>query len=123
MSEMELTADHLVIIGRGRLLADTPIASFIGANAHSDVLVRSPQADALAKLLSVRGATITAEVDQGLAVTGLGAPAIADLAAEHTIAVHELKPRHATLEQAYLDLTEASVDYRAGTSPSTGVAG
>jgi ABC-2 type transport system ATP-binding protein len=117
-----LTADHLVIIGRGRLLADTPIASFIGANAHSDVLVRSPQAALLAELLSGRGATVTSEVDQGLAVTGLGAPAIADLAAEHTIAVHELTPRHATLEQAYLDLTDANVDYRAGTSPSTGVA-
>jgi ABC-2 type transport system ATP-binding protein len=117
MSEMALTADHLIIIGRGRLLADTSVDRFVEASARSDVLVRSPQADALARLLSTHGATVTADGDHGLAVTGLDAPAIADLAAEHAIPVHELTPRHATLEQAYLDLTEASVDYPAGTAP------
>ncbi len=114
MSEMALTADHLIIIGRGRLLADTSVEDFIDANARADVLVRSPQADALITLLSGHGATITPDGDHGLAVTGVNAPTIADLAAEHAIPVHELTPRHATLEQAYLDLTEASVDYPAG---------
>jgi ABC-2 type transport system ATP-binding protein len=114
MSEMALTADHLIIIGRGRLLADTSVEDFIAANARADVLVRSPQADALTTLLTSHGATITPDGDHGLAVTGLDAPTIADLAAEHAIPVHELTPRHATLEQAYLDLTEASVDYPAG---------
>jgi ABC-2 type transport system ATP-binding protein len=114
MSEMALTADHLIIIGRGRLLADTPIDRFVQDNARSDVLVGSPQADALAHLLAAHHAEVTAEGEQRLAVSGLDAPAIADLAAEHTIPVYELTPRHATLEQAYLDLTEASVDYRAG---------
>lgn len=114
MSEMALTADHLIIIGRGQLLADTSVEDFIEANARSDVLVRSPQADALSALLTSRGATITADADHGLAVIGLDAPTIADLAAEHALPVHELTPRHATLEQAYLDLTHASVDYRAG---------
>jgi ABC-2 type transport system ATP-binding protein len=114
MSEMALTADHLIIIGRGRLLADTSVEDFIEANASADVLVRSPQADALTTLLVSRGAAITQDGDHGLAVTGLDAPTIADLAAEHAIPVHELTPRHATLEQAYLDLTEASVDYPAG---------
>ncbi|WP_375489540.1 ABC transporter ATP-binding protein [uncultured Mycobacterium sp.] len=116
MSEMALTADHLVIIGRGRLLADTSVERFIESNARSDVLVRSPQIAALTTLLTSHGATVTADGDHGLAVTGLDAPTIADLAAEHTIPVHELTPRHATLEQAYLDLTEASVDYPAGAS-------
>jgi ABC-2 type transport system ATP-binding protein len=116
MSEMALTADHLIIIGRGRLLADTSAGRFIDANARSDILVRSPQADALTALLTSHGATVTADGDHGLAVTGFDAPMIADLAAEHTIPVHELTPRHATLEQAYLDLTETSVDYAAGTS-------
>jgi ABC-2 type transport system ATP-binding protein len=114
MSEMALTADHLIIIGRGRLLADTSVEDFIDANARVDVLVRSPQADALTTLLGSHGATVSPDGDHGLAVTGLDAPTIADLAAEHAIPVHELTPRHATLEQAYLDLTEASVDYPAG---------
>jgi ABC-2 type transport system ATP-binding protein len=114
MSEMALTADHLVIIGRGRLLADTSVDHFVEANARSDVLVRSPQSDALARLLRTQGATVTGVDDDGLAVIGLDAPRIADLAAERALPVHELTPRHATLEQAYLDLTEASVDYAAG---------
>ncbi|MBV9473057.1 MAG: hypothetical protein JO206_08810 [Solirubrobacterales bacterium] len=112
MSEMALTAEHLIIIGRGRLLADTPTERFVTDNARSDVLVRSPHADALARLLAGRGATVTPEDGRGLAVVGLDAPAIADLAAAQAIPVHELTPRHATLEQAYLDLTNTSVDYR-----------
>jgi ABC-2 type transport system ATP-binding protein len=114
MSEMAQTADHLIIIGRGRLLADCTTDRFIASNARSDVLVGSPQAGLLAELLAAHGATSTTESDQRLAVVGLDAPAIADLAAEHAIAVHELTPRHASLEQAYLDLTETSVEYRAG---------
>jgi ABC-2 type transport system ATP-binding protein len=117
MSEMALTADHLIIIGRGRLLADTPVERFTDANARSDVFVRSPRADALGRLLSTHGATVAPDGEHGLAVIGLDAPAIADLAAEQAIPVHELTPRHATLEQAYLDLTEASVDYPTGTAP------
>jgi len=115
MSEVALTADHLIIIGRGRLLAASPTDRFI-SGARQDVLVRSPRADELAGLLTARGAAIRPEGDGGLAVTGLDAPAIGDLAAGHGIAVHELVPRHASLEQAYLDLTDDSTDYRAGTS-------
>ncbi len=117
MSEMALTADHLIIIGRRRLLADTSVERFVEANARSDVFVRSPRVDALARLLSTHGATVTTAGDGGLAVTGLDAPAIADLAAQHAIPVHELTPRHATLEQAYLDLTEGSVDYATAPGP------
>jgi ABC-2 type transport system ATP-binding protein len=121
MSEMALTADHLIIIGRGRLLADTPVARFV-SSAHRDVLVRSPRAGELAGLLTAGGAAITREGDGALVVTGMEAPAIGDLAARHGIAVHELVPRHASLEDAYLDLTGGSTDYRAGTSLPEGAA-
>jgi ABC-2 type transport system ATP-binding protein len=123
MSEMALTADHLVIIGRGRLLANTPIEEFVQANARADVLVGSPQAHALAELLAAHGATIAPDRDTRMAVTGLDAPAIADLAYRYAIPVHELTPRTATLEQAYLDLTETSTEYRTGTPSHEAPAG
>ncbi|HEY3975634.1 MAG TPA: ATP-binding cassette domain-containing protein [Streptosporangiaceae bacterium] len=118
MSEMALTADRLIIIGRGRLLADTPTGQFVDASARRDVLVRSPGAGQLAGLLTAAGAAVAPEAGGGLAVTGLEPGAIGDLAAAHGIAVHELIPRHASLEQAYLDLTGDSVDYRAGRAAS-----
>jgi len=113
MSEMAQTADHLVVIGRGRLLTDVPTAQLIESSTRRDVLVRSPRAGELAGLITARGGTVTREDDGGLAVTGLDAPAIGDLAAEHGIAVHALVPRSASLEEAYLDLTGDSVEYRA----------
>jgi ABC-2 type transport system ATP-binding protein len=113
MSEMALTADHLIIIGRGRLLVDLPTAEFIEANGRGDVLVRSPRPGDLARLLTEYGATVAAESDGPLAVSGLDAPAIADLAAGHGIGVHELTPRRASLEEAYLDITKDSVEYHA----------
>ncbi len=123
MSEMAMTAGHLIIIGRGRLLADMPTARFVESNARRDVLVRSPRAAELAGLLTGRGAAVAPADAGALAVTGMAAPAIGDLAAEHGIAVHELVPRHASLEQAYLDLTGDSVEYRAGAPAGTGVPG
>jgi ABC-2 type transport system ATP-binding protein len=117
MSEMALTADHLIIIGRGRLLAETPTDRLTKSSTRADVLVRSPRVTELAALLTASGAAVTAE-DGGLAVTGLDAPAIADLAAQHGIAVHELVPRQPSLEQAYLDLTAASTEYRAAPQAS-----
>jgi ABC-2 type transport system ATP-binding protein len=110
---MALTADHLIIIGRGRLLTDTPTEQFIESSTRADVLVRSPRAGDLAGLLTASGGAVVPDADGGLAVTGLDAPAIGNLAAEHGIAVHELAPRHASLEQAYLDITRDSVEYRA----------
>jgi ABC-2 type transport system ATP-binding protein len=120
MSEMALTADHLVVIGRGRLVADTPIAEFVQQSSHGDVLVRSPAAPTLAVLLHRRGATVTAHGDGALAVTGLDAAAIGDLAAAHRIPVHELAARHASLEEAFMELTRDSVDYHAGPAADIG---
>jgi ABC-2 type transport system ATP-binding protein len=120
MSEMALTADHLIIIGRGKLLADMPTAQLIAANARHDVLLRSPRVAELAGLLSARGATVTPQPDGALVVTGLDAAAIGDLAASHGIAVHALVPRQASLEDAYLDLTGESVDYHGTPAPAQG---
>ena len=111
MSEMARTADHLIIIGRGRLLADSPTDQF-EAGVRTDVLVRSPRASELAALLAAGGASVTAESDGGLAVIGMDAPAIADLAAGHGVAVHELVPRRASLEDAYLKITRDSLEYQ-----------
>ena len=113
MTEMALTADHLIVIGRGRLLADTPTGQLIDSSARRDVLLRSPRAAELAGLLATRGATVTPQPDGALVITGLDAPAIGDLAAQHGIALHALVPRQASLEEAYLDLTGESTDYRA----------
>ena len=114
MSEMAQTADHLVIIGRGRLIADLPTEKLIESSARHDVLVRSPRAAELAELIAQRGGTVTSQDDGALVVTGLDAAAIGDLAAGHGIAVHALVPRQASLEDVYLDLTRDSTDYRGG---------
>jgi len=115
MSEMAQVADRLIIIGRGRLIADTPTAEFIESSSRASVLVRSPRAAELTALLAERGAAVDVDPvgDGALTVTGLDAPAIGDLAAGHRIAVHELTPQHASLEQAYLDITGTSAEYRA----------
>jgi len=113
MSEMALTADHLIVIGRGRLVADAPIAEFVQQSSRRDVVVWSPREADLAGLLAARGAAVSAEPGGGLAVTGLDAAAIADLAGAHGITLHELTPRHASLEEAYMELTHDSVEYRA----------
>jgi ABC-2 type transport system ATP-binding protein len=114
MSEMALTADHVVVIGRGQLIADGPVADLTRAGSGGNVLVRSARAAELAGLLARSGATVEAEPDGGLAVTGMEAAAIAGLAASAEIVVCELTPRHASLEQAYLELTNDSAEYRAG---------
>jgi ABC-2 type transport system ATP-binding protein len=121
MTEMALSADHLIIIGRGRLLADTPTDQFTTASTRADVLVRSPRASDLAGLLTSRGAVVDADAGGALTVTGLDAPAIGDLAAARGIPVHELVPRRASLEQAYLELTGSAAEFRVATP--AGVAG
>jgi ABC-2 type transport system ATP-binding protein len=112
MSEMALTADHLIVIGRGRLLADTSISEFIGRGTGSWVQVRSPEHRRLARLLQDQGAIVAARGDDALEVRGAAAAAIGDLAARHQIAVHELVARQASLEEAYMKLTQDVVDYR-----------
>jgi ABC-2 type transport system ATP-binding protein len=112
MSEMELTADRLIIIGRGRLIADTTVRELAERFARG-VLVRSPRAPDLTGVLSDAGATVTPEPSGGLSVTGLTTTEIGDLAARHGIPLHEVTPRSASLEDAYMTLTADSVEYRA----------
>ncbi|RZU34603.1 ABC transporter ATP-binding protein [Blastococcus saxobsidens] len=111
MSEMEDTADHLVVLGRGRLLADLPMADLLGA--HAAVRVRSPQAPLLASALQRAGGHVELEIDGALKVEGLDAAAIGDIAFATGARVHELARITASLEAAYLELTGDDVEYRA----------
>jgi ABC-2 type transport system ATP-binding protein len=110
MSEMALTAQHLIVIGRGKLIADEGIDRII-AGAGSSVRVRSPQQEELSRELEHQGAIIGA-VDGALSVTGIDAVGIGDLAAAHRITLHELSPQRASLEQAFFELTEGSTEYQ-----------
>ena len=111
MSEMALTADHLIVIGRGKLIAATSVAEFIARSSDNYVLVRTDQVDRLLPLLDA--ATSVDLTDGSLHVSGLDCRAIGDIAAAHFIALHELSPQMASLEEAFMDLTHDSVDYTA----------
>jgi len=114
MSEMELVAEHLLIIGQGRLLADTSMEDFIGHSSRGNaVIVASPDAGTLAPLLAADDVTVTATEAGRFEVRGLTAAAIGDIAAGHGLTLHELAPVAASLESAYLELTRDSVEYAA----------
>jgi ABC-2 type transport system ATP-binding protein len=112
MSEMAVTAEHLVIIGRGRLLADTTVEELIARVAVGSVLVRTPEATALRDALVAGRATVTSAESGLLQVSGASAAQIGDLARRNGIALHELTPRRASLEEAYMDLTREAVEYQ-----------
>jgi len=114
MSEMSLTADHLIVLGRGRIIADAPIADILAASTRTSVTLRSPRADQLAALIAGPDVVITTTEQNALTVTGLGAPAIGDVAASAGIPLYELTPLRASLEEAYMQLTEDDVEYHAG---------
>ncbi|SEK76997.1 ABC-2 type transport system ATP-binding protein [Blastococcus sp. DSM 46786] len=111
MSEMQDTADHLVVLGRGRLLADVPMAELLGA--HAAVRVRSPQAPLLASAVQRAGGHVELEIDGALRIDGMAAADVGDLAHEIGVRLHELSPVAGSLEEAYLALTGDDVEYRA----------
>ncbi|MET9910290.1 ABC transporter ATP-binding protein [Streptomyces sp. NPDC006476] len=115
MSEMALTADHLVVIGQGRLLADTSMADFIERNSRSYVRVRTPQRERLLDVLHQAGVTVVEAGSGALEVDGGKAEQIGELAAQHQIVLHELSPQQASLEEAFMQLTAESVEYHAHT--------
>jgi ABC-2 type transport system ATP-binding protein len=115
MSEMALTADHLVVIGRGRLLADVATRDFIDASSGNSVRVRSPQRDQLAGLLRERGLA-PSDVDGYLQVQGVTTAEVGDLAAAHGLTLHELFSQRASLEAAFMEMTSGSVEYHADDS-------
>lgn len=123
MSEMALTADHLIVVGRGRVLADAPVAEVIAGARGSKVRVRSPRADDLEELLRRAGAGVTATESGLLEVTGSTAEQIGDAAAAARVPLHELTTVGSSLEDAYLQLTADEVEYHStpvGTSTVTG---
>jgi ABC-2 type transport system ATP-binding protein len=118
MSEMALTAEHLIVIGRGRLIADVSMDDFV-ANASSDsVKVRSPEATRLAELLSGPRVSISLEGDGSLRITGLTPAGIGDIARDHNLAIHELTAESASLEEAFMKMTADAVEYHADAEPS-----
>jgi ABC-2 type transport system ATP-binding protein len=123
MSEMESTADHLLVIGKGKLIADCTVDEFIAANSQTTVRVRTPQPDQLAKLVATAGGTIRENGDGTMVVTGLEVAAIGDLAYDNSVRLHELSPLHASLEQAFMELTASSVQFHAGMPDAPATAG
>jgi ABC-2 type transport system ATP-binding protein len=123
MSEMENTADHLLVIGRGKLIADCTVAEFIAANSKQTVRVRTPQPDLLTKLATAAGATVRADDDGSIVIAGLDTSRVGDLAYDNAIRLHELAPVHASLEQAFMELTAASVQFHAGLPEQPALAG
>ncbi|MDQ6837651.1 MAG: ATP-binding cassette domain-containing protein [Actinomycetota bacterium] len=126
MAEMALTADHLVVIGRGHLIADTTVADFVAGASGGRVRVSSPDAGRLQVLVAERAGEVS-PVEPGaggqaptFTVTGLPRSAIGELALQHNIAVYELTDQAASLEQAFMELTAGDVEFRAETAtPST----
>jgi len=113
MSEMALTADHLIVIGQGRLIRDEGVTDFVASSSRHTVRVSSPRVEDLTKHLIAVGATVQPLTETAVEVTGLDAAKIGDLAAANGIALHELTPQKASLEEAFMELTGDSVEYHA----------
>jgi ABC-2 type transport system ATP-binding protein len=113
MSEMESTADHLVVIGQGKLISDCTVQEFIDRNSELQVKVRTTEPEKLAALLIAAGGRSTADGDGAILVSKLGLSAIGDLAFDNGIRIHELSPLQASLEQAFMEMTKDSVEYHA----------
>ena len=122
MSEMAITADHVVVIGRGRLLADLPVQQLITQTSGGAVTVRTPDSASFAGVLVQAGAQVSAAGENGLEVHGLGAPEIGQLALDHRVVLHELVAQQASLEEAFMAMTADSVDFHAGGNEPESVA-
>jgi ABC-2 type transport system ATP-binding protein len=115
MSEMALTAEHLIVIGRGKLLADTSVAEFIEQNSASGVRIRTPQVEQLFDALATAAAPAR-KVDGYIQIDHLTTEEVGDLAAAHHITVHELFTHRSSLEEAFMEMTRDSVEYHGGGS-------
>jgi ABC-2 type transport system ATP-binding protein len=113
MSELEDTADHVVVIGRGRLIADAPVADLVAAASDASVTVRTPDTAAAMKALADFGAVVTSPGGDVLSVVGLAADEVAEVMAARSLRLYELTPHRATLEEAYMSLTQDAVEYGA----------
>ena len=113
MSEMEHTADHLLVIGRGRLIADCSMAEFIARGSPQAVLVRTPQPDALSRVVAARGGTFSPTDGEEFKIRALTEDQVSDLAFAHGIRLYHLAAPRASLEHAFMEVTADSVEYRA----------
>jgi len=113
MSEMENTADHLIVVGRGSLIADCSMAEFIARSSGTAVRVRTPSPDSLVLAIAAEGGEASTEKDGTLLVRGMPAQQIGDIAVEKGVRLHELASVRASLEEAFMELTADSVEYRA----------
>ena len=113
MSEMAITADRLIVIGRGRLIAQATVEDFLKRSSDNFVRVRSPQSDALARLLAAQGVAVVRQAADTLHVSGATCEAVGELARAHGLALQELSAHQASLEQTYMELTRDAVDYHA----------
>jgi len=114
MSEMENTADHLLVIGRGRLIADCGMAEFLDSASVQSVRVRTPQAAALAAAVTAGGGTVSAASGDQIEMRGLTEDQVAEIAFANGVRVQHLAAGKASLEQAFMELTAESVEYHAG---------
>ena len=112
MSEMAQTADHVIILGRGRIVADAPVSEIVASAEGDSVQVRTPSVAHLTPLLEADGATVSRAATDLLSVTGLAAPRIAEIAAGAGVVIYELTPVKRSLEDAYMELTRDDVEYR-----------
>jgi ABC-2 type transport system ATP-binding protein len=119
MSEMEDTAEHVIVVGRGRLIADTSIEELIRGASGTTVLVRSPEAQRLRGALTAPDVTVSSTEDDVLHVTGLTAAQIGDAARDLGVALHELTPQQASLEEAFMTMTRDEVEYHAHTTTAS----
>jgi ABC-2 type transport system ATP-binding protein len=113
MAEMEHTADHLIVIGRGKLIADCTMSEFIAGSSGASVRVRTPSAAEFVRAINARGATAVTEPDGSIEVRGMTTEQLGDLAFSEGIRLHELTTVRASLEEAFMELTASSVEYRA----------
>jgi ABC-2 type transport system ATP-binding protein len=116
---MEYTADHLIVIGRGKLIADCSMSEFISRSSGASVRVRTPMADELIKAVTAKGAVAATADEDAVEVRGLTAAEVGDIAFEQAIRLHELATVRASLEEAFMELTASSVEYRAETPVAT----
>lgn len=116
MSEMALTADHVVILGRGRVLANAPMEAFTDRAASNRVTVRTPSASALIEAIAGPDVAVTQLPDGGLSIAGIGAERVGEAAFRAGVELHELTPVKGSLEQAYLALTQDEIEYKSEVS-------
>ncbi|MFH9729030.1 ABC transporter ATP-binding protein [Streptomyces sp. NPDC017260] len=116
MSEMAQTADHLIVIGRGRIIADTGMSEFLQTNGVSSVLVRTLEPGAFARRLTAAGATVRDGRESSLVVSGMTSEDIGRLAVYHGVALSELAPQRASLEDVFMEMTKDSLEYEGATA-------